>query len=280
MNSFNPGQRSPFGGTLTATTAFKGAGITAASLQKRLAGNAALTITNATIQLTGDRPGNQSQASALTGFLSTVLKPVCVLLRVPEVTKSPLDFVDFRADVSAGTVKLGSVLLQSSVLQATSVGTVSLADPLSASRLNDLPVGIALERTTLARAGLASPNAVNATSYTRLPEFCKVGGTLADPKVKTDALALSRGLLRNGTQALQGLAGAGTVGAVGGLGAGLTGATTAPGVAATPSALPATTVPALTKGPSSSSPLAPNASTLTNALPKAPSPLNPVKPGK
>ena len=281
MNSFDSGQRGQFGGSLSVTTAIKGAGVTGASLQKHLAGNASLTLTNASIQLAGTRPGDQDRGSALTAFLSAVLKPVGVLLRVPDMTKSPLDFVDAHADVSAGTIKLRSLLLQSSVFQATTAGTVSLADPVSASRLNDLPVGIALERNTLVRAGLASANAATATPYTKLPDFCKVSGTLADPKVKTDALALSRGLLPTGSQALQGLAGAGAAGALGSLGGALPGAgPAAAGAAVAPSALPATTVPALPRGPSWSSPLVPTASTLTNAVPKTPSPLDLLKSGK
>jgi hypothetical protein len=201
------------------------------------------------------------------------------------MTQSPLDFVDARADISAGTVKLGSLLLQSAAFQATSAGTITLADPVSASRLNDLPVGIALERNTLVRARLASANTATNPPYTKLPDFCKVNGTLANPEVKTDALALSRGLLKTGAEALQGVAGAGAAGVLGGVGGALTGAgPAAAGAAVVPAAVPAAAVPAavpaVPKVQSPSSPQVPAASALTNAVPKKPSALDLLKSGK
>jgi len=179
MDSLDPGQRGQVKGLLSVSTAIKGAGVTGASLQKHLAGNASLTVTNASIRLAGNGAGNQGRGSTLTAFFVAIFRPVSVLLRLPDMTQSPLDFVDARADISAGTVKLGSLLLQSAAFQATSAGTISLADPVSASRLNDLPVGIALERNTLVKARLASANTATNPPYTKLPDFCKVNGTLA-----------------------------------------------------------------------------------------------------
>ena len=156
--------------------------------------------------------------------------------------------MDARATVSAGTVKLNTLLLQSAAFQATSSGTVTLADPVSTSRLNDLPVGIALERNTLSKAGLAAASAPNNTPYARLPDFCRVSGTLAHPEVKTDALALSRGMLRTGSEAVKGALGAGAAGALGGV---LSGAGSG---AAGAAAVPAAAVPAALKAAPAASP--------------------------
>ena len=291
LNSFDPAQRGQVKGLLTVSTTIKGAGITGASLQKHLAGNTSLTVANANIRLAGNGSGSQGRGTSLTTFFSAIFKPVSVLLRLPDMTQSPLDSLDAHAEVSAGTVKLESLLLQSAAFQATSAGTISLADPVSASRLNDLPVGIALERSTLARVGLASTNTASDQSYARLPDFCKVGGTFANPEVKTDVPALSGGLLKTGAEAaLQGVLGAGAagalgVGAAGALGGVLSGAnTTASG--AVPAALkgvpalPKVQAPALPKVQAPALPKVPTASMLTNAIPKKPSALDLLKPGK
>ena len=283
LNSFDPAQRGQVKGLLTVSTTIKGAGITGASLQKHLAGDASLTVTNASIRLAGNGSGSQGRGTSLTTFFSAIFKPVSVLLRLPDMTQSPLDSLDAHAEVSAGTVKLESLLLQSAAFQATSAGTISLADPVSASRLNDLPVGIALERSTLARVGLASTNTATDRPYARLPDFCKVGGTFANPEVKTDAMALSRGLLKTCAEAaLQGVLGGGAagalgVGAAGALGGVLSGANPAasgavPGALKGGADVPKVQAPSL--------PQVPTASVLTNAIPKKPSALDLLKSGK
>jgi hypothetical protein len=143
------------------------------------------------------------------------------------------------------------LLLQSATYQATSAGTVSLADPVDDSRLNDLPVGIALERTTAAKVYLASGSS-DTNHYVKLPNFVKVGGTLANPDVKTDKLALSGTLFKAGSEAFKGAAGAGAGGILGAVGSTVGGSS--------PASVGAGLAPA-----------AATAAPLTNALPKAPS---------
>jgi hypothetical protein len=251
MESLSPGRRGQFKGLLSLNTAIKGAGVTAASLQKHLVGKANLTVTNASILLAGQDSGNKDRGSTLAALWSKVFKPISVLLQLPDLTQSPLEFVEAHAEVSSGTVKLGSLLLQSATYQATSAGTVSLADPVDDSRLNDLPVGIALERTTAAKVYLASGSS-DTNHYVKLPNFVKVGGTLANPDVKTDKLALSGTLFKAGSEAFKGAAGAGAGGILGAVGSTVGGSS--------PASVGAGLAPA-----------AATAAPLTNALPKAPS---------
>ena len=238
LNSFEIGQRGQIQGFLIASTAIKGAGITAPSLQNHLAGNASVTLTNAVIQLTGPSSGDKDSGTLLSALFSGVFKTVAVVLQLPDLTRSPVEFLDARAEVSNGTVNLRSLFVQSPLFRATSAGTISLADPLEASRLNDLPLDLALERNTAIKARLASVNTDASLAYVNLPSFVKVGGTLAKADVKTDLAVLA---LKVGSDAIKGV--------VGGI---------LPGGAATvPGAAPA--VPSVPQIPSSFLPQAPKA---------------------
>src|SRR5262249_30977112 len=162
-------------------------------------GHASFSVTNANLQLTGGAAGKRGLGALLGGVLSSVFKTVAVVLHLPDLTRSPVEFVGARADVSTGTVQLRSFSVQSPTFQATSAGAIPLADPLEASRLNDLPMDIALDRNTAAKARLASLNSDPNAAYVTLPRFLKVGGTLAKPEPKTDIAALARSA---GTDAL------------------------------------------------------------------------------
>jgi uncharacterized protein involved in outer membrane biogenesis len=262
VNSFEIGKRGQIKGFVAANTDIRGQGITPASLQKNLSGTASFNLTNANLRLRGDSAGQKGLGALLSGVLSGVFKTVAVVLRLPDLTASPVEFVDASADVSAGTVRLRSLSMQSPVFQAASTGTILLADPLEASRLNDLPMDIALERNTAVKAHLVSLNTDPKAAYVTLPRFLKVGGTLGKPDPKADIAALARGA---GTDALKRAVGGAATGA--GVGSILgSGSGTAGAAAGAPAAVPAPTAPQI------KAPTAP-----TNALPTKPGPIKLLK---
>jgi hypothetical protein len=237
MNSFEIGPRGRLEGFVVADAALRGAGFTAASIQKHLAGTASVSLTNANLRLSGGN-SESKEGGLLTGLVSSVFKTIALVLQTPDLTQSPLDYMEVRAEVSAGLVNLRSLLLQSASFQAACAGAITLADPVDASRLNDLPVDIALERATAVKARLAAANTDPNLAYVKLPNFIKVGGTLAKADVKTDKLVLSSLLLKTGAGAMQGVAGAAASGVLGGVGTVLPS-----GVPAGAGAIPAPAVP-------------------------------------
>ena len=244
MNSFEIGPRGRLGGFMAADATLSGAGLTPASLAKHLAGNAGVSLTNANLQL-GGGTAESKEGSPLSGFLSGVFKTIALVLRIPDLTRSPLDYLEVRGDVAAGVVNLRSLLLQSAAFQATCSGAITLADPLETSRLNNLPVDIALERATAVKARLASSTTDPGLAYVKLPNFIKVGGTPARAEVKTDKLVLSSLLLKTGTGALEGANGTATD-VLSGAGAALPGEVPAGAIAAP---APPPIVPAVPKLP-------------------------------
>ena len=206
MNSFELGPRGRLGGFVVADAALRGAGLTPAALVKHLAGNVGVSLTNANLHLGGGTAAG-AEGSPLTGFLSGIFQTIALVLRLPDLTRSPLDYLEVRGDVSTGVVNLRSSLVQSAAFQAACAGAITLADPWDASRLNDLPVDIALECGTAVKARLAPANTDPGLAYVKLPNFIKVGGTAARPEVKTDKLVLSSLLLKTGAGALEGVTG-------------------------------------------------------------------------
>lgn len=183
-DTFSPATRGQYQGLIIASAQIKGAGITGASLQKSLSGQAAFCFTNADLQLNGPKTRR-------------VIVPIASLLGVPEITQSPLDWLQAQTEMGGGNIRLTQFTAQSAAFAATTVGVIPIADVLNHSPLN-LPIGFALSRGLADRTGLLPANTPTNAAYAALPQFVTVTGTLGEPKADLNKLALSGLLLKSG----------------------------------------------------------------------------------
>jgi hypothetical protein len=184
-DTFSPATHGQYQGLIIAKGQIKGAGITGVSLQKSLSGQASFNFTNADLQLNGPKT-------------KQVIVPVATLLGIPEITQSPLDWLQAQTEMGGGNIKLTQFNAQSAAFQATTAGVIPIADVLNNSPLK-LPVGFALSRSLAQRTGLLPANTPADAAYAALPQFVTVTGTLGAPKADLNKLALGGLLLNAGT---------------------------------------------------------------------------------
>jgi uncharacterized protein involved in outer membrane biogenesis len=183
-NSFSPANRGKYQGLILANAKIKGAGVTGASLQKSLSGQVSFTFTNANLQLIGPKT-------------KKLVVPIATLLRVPEITQSPLNWLDAQTELGGGNIKLSRFTIQSEAFEARTQGSIPIAEVLTNSPLN-LPVEFALRRSLAEKSSLLPPNTPTNATYALLPKFVTVKGTLGEPKSDLNELALGGLLLKSG----------------------------------------------------------------------------------
>ena len=183
-NTFSPANRGQYQGLILANVQIKGAGVTGASLQKNLGGQVSFTFTNASIQLIGPKT-------------KRLVVPIATLLRVDEITRSPLNWLDAQTELGGGNIKLNRFTIQSDAFEARTKGIIPIAEVLTNSPLN-LPVEFALRRSLAEKSSLLPPNTPTNATYALLPQFVTVKGTLGDPKSDLNELALGGLLLKSG----------------------------------------------------------------------------------
>ena len=183
-NTFSPASRGQYQGLILAQAQIKGAGITGASLQKNLGGQAGFSFTNANLQLLGPKTRK-------------LVVPIATLLRLEALTQSPLNWLQAQTELGDGTIHLSRFAVQSEAFEATTRGAIPIAEVLTNSPLN-LPVEFALRRSLAEKAGLLPPNTPTNARYAALPNFVTVKGTLGDPKSVLNELALGGLLLKTG----------------------------------------------------------------------------------
>jgi uncharacterized protein involved in outer membrane biogenesis len=183
-NTFSPANRGQYQGLILASAQIKGAGVTGASLQKNLRGQAGFSFTNANIQLIGPKT-------------KELVAPIATLLRVNEITHSPLNWLEAQTELGGGDIKLSRFTLQSEAFEARTHGVIPIAEALTNSPLN-LPVEFALRRSLAEKSGLLPPNAPPDARYVMLPKFVTLKGTLGEPKSDLNELALGGLLFKSG----------------------------------------------------------------------------------
>ena len=183
-NTFSPASRGQYQGLILANAKIKGAGVTGASLQKSLSGQASLSFTNANVQLMGPKT-------------KKLVVPIATLLRVPEITQTPLNWLDAQTELGGGNINISRFTVQSEAFEARTHGVIPLADVLTNSPLN-LPVEFALRRSLAEKSSLLPANTPSDARYARLPKFVTVKGTLGDPKSDLNEYALGGMLLKSG----------------------------------------------------------------------------------
>lgn len=165
-------------GNLVSQAALHGAGITGASLQKALQGNFFFSLTNMNYQVVAPK-------------WQRLLVPIAFALRVPEITNTPINFVNARTEMGGGRVNLQELQVQSEAFLAGSRGPIELAPVLTNTPLN-LPVELSLRRTLAERAKVLPPNTPADAKYARLPDFVSVKGTVGEPKTELNKIQLAK----------------------------------------------------------------------------------------
>jgi uncharacterized protein involved in outer membrane biogenesis len=167
-NSLRPDERGQYRGTLELSGQVRGGGLTGASLRKTLGGQLAFGFTNANLQLM--KPKTKS-----------LVVPIATLLRINEITNSPVNWILARGAITNGTLALQQFTVQSDAFEAHSQGTIPIDAVLTNSPLN-FPVDFWLRRRLADKAGLTPANTPTNVPYVQLPQFVTVRGTLGQPK--------------------------------------------------------------------------------------------------
>jgi hypothetical protein len=179
-NSLSPDYKGRVKGDLLANIQIAGAGTTGVNLKKTLAGDIGLTVTNANIQLVGPR------SKTFLGKLGGVLTSVGIVLGMPDLSKSPVKWLNTSVKMGGGNIQLTDLTVFSDAFIAHSAGTIPIADVLTNSPINNLPVEISLSRSVAEKARVLPNNSPTNAPFVKLPTFAHVGGTIGDPKTKTD----------------------------------------------------------------------------------------------
>ena len=182
-SSFTTNSPGSLTGDLTASVQLKGAGITGPSLKKNLSGDFSFGMTNLDLQIIGPK-------------LRAVLTPIALILRLPELLRSPLEVVDVRAAAASGVINVTQAYLASEVFHGNAKGTVMLEDVLTNSLLN-LPIELSLRRSLAQKASLLPANTPTNAAFVPLPQFAKVTGTVGAPKSDIDKMVISGMVLKS-----------------------------------------------------------------------------------
>ena len=212
-NSFSPDYKNQASGELLASANIKGAGLTGASLQKSLNGNASLALTNANIQLVGPKA-------------KMIITPIALVLGLDELTHTPLNGLNAQLQMGSGQITLTQCNLRGETFRAEVTGEMPIAPVLNDSRFNNWPINIALRRELAAKARLLSADTPTNAVFVQLPTFAKLGGTLGKPEAKTDKLVIA-GLIARSVGGVPGVVGGDAGKLLQGIGGLLGGKTTA-----------------------------------------------------
>jgi hypothetical protein len=199
-NSLSPDYKGRVKGELLANLQLKGAGTTGVNLKKTLVGDVGVTITNANIQLVGPR------SKTFLGTLGGVLTSAGIVLGMPDLSKAPVKWLNTTMKIGEGKIELADVTVFSDTFIAHSQGVIPIADVLTNSPINNLPVEISLSRSAAERARVLPGGTPTNTPYVKLPVFTYVRGTIGDVKTKTEPTVIA-GLV---AKSAVGLIGAGT----------------------------------------------------------------------
>jgi hypothetical protein len=166
-NSFAPEYKERAAGDLFADINIKGAGTTGKNLQQNLAGTLSLNFTNANIQIVEK------------GKFYPVISAVALILRVPELLKSPLNAVAADVTMGKGIIDMQRAGVHSPAFIASTAGKIPIADVLTNSPLNQ-PVDFYLAAGLAKHFAIANTNTNN--TYVQMPGFLTLKGTLGAPK--------------------------------------------------------------------------------------------------
>ena len=202
-NTFIPDKRGQYKGSIVANVALKGAGITGTSMKKNLAGQINMTFTNANIQIVSPK-------------LRRVLVPIAAILRVTDITQSPLNWMNTSTEIGGGNINLKALTIVSEAFQGDTHGVIPIADIFTNSPINKFPVNFQLRRSLAQKSNLLPADAPPDAKYVKLPDFVKLKGTVGKPDSDINEIALAGVLLKSGSGIVGGKAG-GIIEGIGGI---------------------------------------------------------------
>lgn len=182
-NSFTTNAPGQFKGELIARARIRGTGVTGLSLQNSLTGQAAISLTNLNLQFVGPKTRR-------------VLEPIALVLRIPELTQTPLDWASAELEVGDGRIVINKFAALSHALYAEGSGNIQIAETLTNSPI-EIPIKIALRRSLAEKSRLLPANTPPDVPYVPLPDFAKLSGTLGEPKTDINKFVISGILLRS-----------------------------------------------------------------------------------
>lgn len=187
-----------FKGFLVANAAIRGAGTTGANLQKNLQGEANFAVTNMNLQIVGPK-------------IKRILVPISLVLRVPELLETPINWVDARSQMGNGKIHFEKLGVESEAFYANVTGDMMIEKVLTNSPLN-LPVDLSLRYSLARKAMLLGDNTPTNAKYAALPKFVTIKGTMGAPDPDINKLALA-GVLGRAALGLTGNSISGNAGA-------------------------------------------------------------------
>jgi uncharacterized protein involved in outer membrane biogenesis len=190
-DSFSPSYKDKAEGDLLANIQVKGAGITGVNLQTNLAGDVALAITNADVQLVGPKA---------KAFIATIAR-VAELAGVSgmgNLTNSTLNRLDVQLRMGDGKIALTRCLVLVGAFRIITTGEIPIAPVLDDSPFNDWPIHIAIGHGSAENADAFSDD-----GYHKLPTFVTLGGTLGDPKIGSPIFKAGVGAVTNATSRIK-----------------------------------------------------------------------------
>ena len=182
VNTFSPGQRGQLKADLFATARLKGQGITGVNLRTNLQGQLGFSLTNANVQIASPR-------------LKSFLNPIALVLGAPDLLNSPLSWIGAAAQAGGGKINLEQFNLASPTFTADTQGDIRIADVLTDSPLEKLPMHFYLRRDLAQKIKMMPKNTPPDAAYVKLPEFIQVAGSLGEPKAELNKVALAGTLL-------------------------------------------------------------------------------------
>jgi hypothetical protein len=211
VNSFQPERKGQVAGTATAQGRISGAGVTGASLQKNLTGQFDVSSTNLNFSVVNiQNPVFKAVINVIAGIPELLRNPAAGLGSLvgnltggkagasgglaDELQRSPIDAINARVRIGAGSVDLQEAAVQSAAFLANASGAITLAPVLTNSTLR-IPVTVSLSQTIAQRMNLASAD-TNA-AYAKLPDFLTMRGTLGEPKADINKTALAGTVLKS-----------------------------------------------------------------------------------
>ncbi len=202
--TFSPDMGGRVSGDFIGDINIKGAGTTGASLAKTLQGNVFLLLTNGAVYLKeqGLKPAvAKAPAKTMLGRFTRGLgrlgndlggpffKGLAAQLKIPDLTSSPITHMEANVLMGNGNVDLRGVDIKSEIFLAHAAGVTPIAPVLTNSPLN-IPIDLWLSRKAAERLtlGSADPN----SPYTRLPRLVEIKGTVGQPVIKRNDLAIGQ----------------------------------------------------------------------------------------
>ncbi|MCS1408550.1 MAG: hypothetical protein M2R45_01726 [Verrucomicrobia subdivision 3 bacterium] len=181
--SVKPSLKTVADGLVSATIDVNGSGVTGANLRQNLAGGMKFSFQGADIEL-------------FDFWKKFFLTPVAVVLRIPAMLDSPIQGVVLDSKFEQGNVNLNEFKVLSPHFQVLSSGKIPIADDLMDSVLA-LPVDLAIAKEMAVAANLVEDDVEAIDGHVKIPPFVKVDGTLAEPKVNIDKVAVGKLFIRN-----------------------------------------------------------------------------------